>query len=363
MKVISIKFTLVLLLLGSILNCEKNPTSIVITLPQKTAYIPRDDFQLYLVDANGKNLQRLTDFEIGTIRPPREYPTELAWSPNRNIIAYSTVYRRRTVLEYDSSLIYTVDNNKKISKIVKLKGLIVKDLSFSPDAQKLLYTVSSSSYVLDGARICIANIDGSNQSFITPMPSHPESFLNDPCWSPDGSQIAFISYEDSIYYVSIVSASGGMITHLSSNSGWLGNLGWSPDGKKLVFYRENLNAHGIYTINADGTDLTRLSDGRTPEWSPDGSKIVFCTPWSGAQVCTIKADGSDYRQLTLGDAYYWEPTWFPNGENIAYVKNSRKLDIYTINISSSNEIRVTDIPWAAGGFMDYKISPAPVWEQ
>jgi TolB protein len=73
----------------------------------------------------------------------------------------------------------------------------------------------------------------------------------------------------------------------------------------------------IYTVNADGSNLTRLTDGMDPSWSPDGRQIAFSrwrTPWG---VYTINADGGNER-LLFGSNVARTPVWSPDGDRLAF---------------------------------------------
>jgi len=73
----------------------------------------------------------------------------------------------------------------------------------------------------------------------------------------------------------------------------------------------------IYTVNADGSDLMRLTDGMDPSWSPDGTQIAFSRwrpPWG---IYIIDADGSGERVLFSSNVAR-TPTWSPDGSQIAF---------------------------------------------
>jgi TolB protein len=73
----------------------------------------------------------------------------------------------------------------------------------------------------------------------------------------------------------------------------------------------------IYTVNADGTNLSRLTSGMDPSWSPDGRQIAFSrwtTPWG---IYTANADGSNERLLFSSDVAR-TPIWSPDGSQIAF---------------------------------------------
>jgi dipeptidyl aminopeptidase/acylaminoacyl peptidase len=73
----------------------------------------------------------------------------------------------------------------------------------------------------------------------------------------------------------------------------------------------------IYSVNADGSGLTLLTRGMDPSWSPDGSQIAFArwtTPWG---IYTMNADGSNERLLFSSNVAR-APVWSPDGSQIAF---------------------------------------------
>src|SRR5438093_272252 len=79
----------------------------------------------------------------------------------------------------------------------------------------------------------------------------------------------------------------------------------------------------VYAVDADGTGLTRLTtdpaDDFDPTWSPDGRQIAFRTTRDGNdEIYVMDADGSHQRNLTNDPADDWSPAWSPDGTRIAY---------------------------------------------
>jgi Tol biopolymer transport system component len=79
------------------------------------------------------------------------------------------------------------------------------------------------------------------------------------------------------------------------------------------------NFDDVWTIDADGTDLTRLTHSPGPDfdpsWSPDGTQIAFRSERSGEpEIWVMNADGTGQHRLTRG----LSPAWSPDGLRIAY---------------------------------------------
>jgi lysophospholipase L1-like esterase len=106
----------------------------------------------------------------------------------------------------------------------------------------------------------------------------------------------------------------------------------------------------IWTMNPDGSaqqNITRTPDihERDPAWSPDGTRIAFSTPSGGegepavvpSDIYVMNADGSGRRPLTASDASVGEPTWSPDGRQIAYTRGDfPQVQIYVMNAADGS---------------------------
>ncbi len=101
-----------------------------------------------------------------------------------------------------------------------------------------------------------------------PNPQRLTSGNNDfpHAWSPDGSEIAYISSASGNWDVWKVNMGGGTV-QLTSYAANDGAPGWSPDGGTIAFM-SNRDGWGIYLMNADGTNQRRIMElsDNNPEW-------------------------------------------------------------------------------------------------
>jgi uncharacterized protein (TIGR02145 family) len=176
--------------------------------------------------------------------------------------------------------------------------------------------------------IYIMNADGSNQQRLTSN-EFPDW---EPAWSPDGSQIVFVSNRDDNAEIFAMNADGSdqkRLTHNHTNE-WV--PAWSPDGKLIAFgsdrddpdpvdCRPDCN-YEIYVMALDdalhGVDTSwqRLTDNSArdshPAWSPDGTRLAFVSDRDGdKEIYVMNADGTDVQQLTDNDADDASPAWRP----------------------------------------------------
>jgi Tol biopolymer transport system component len=106
------------------------------------------------------------------------------------------------------------------------------------------------------------------------------------------------------------------------------------------------NHEDVWTINADGTDLTRLTHSPAfefdPSWSPDGTQIAYRSDRGDeSKIWVMNADGTGQRRLTAG----LSPAWSPDGSSIAYASpghdpNPPLSGISIMNADGSGQHRV-----------------------
>ena len=128
----------------------------------------------------------------------------------------------------------------------------------------------------------------------------------DPAYSPDGTQIAFVRQTDGGEFTLWKMRSDGTGAMLLTPSGVSArHPSWSPDGLEIAFDRASPTGTGrdIWAIGASGAGLHSIvahagSDAE-PAWSPEGFAIAFTTDrYGGSDIVTVKPDGTGLRRLT-----------------------------------------------------------------
>jgi Tol biopolymer transport system component len=98
-------------------------------------------------------------------------------------------------------------------------------------------------------------------------------------WSPDGTQIAFLSFRDSRTLIVRLTLETEEVHELDVGpTSW--TISWSPDSKQILFEGGKTN-YDLFALDVETDEVTQLTDTETneiaPAWSPDGSQIVFHT--------------------------------------------------------------------------------------
>jgi TolB protein len=129
---------------------------------------------------------------------------------------------------------------------------------------------------------------------------------------------------------------------------------FSPDGSQIAFVSNKDGSPRIYMMEvpAPGTSLKdvkailitkRNRESTAPCWSPDGTKLAYCAGVQGTrQIWVYDFNTREERQLTQGAGNKENPTWAPDSLHLAFNSSDKgACDLYLINLNQSDATRLT----------------------
>ena len=190
----------------------------------------------------------------------------------------------------------------------------------------------------------VADADGENaQSAL----ASPEPIIS-PAWSPNGSQLAYVSFESRkpvIYSHDVASGKRRLIANFrGSNSA----PAWSNDGRQIVATLSREGGSQLYVMDAAGGEPRRLTQSSSidtePAFSADGKSIYFVSDRGGApQIYRMPASGGNAERVTFSGNYNISPALSPDGKYLSYISRiGGAFKLQLMDLASGTATQITD---------------------
>ena len=248
------------------------------------------------------------------------------------------------------------------SQVTRALGLEL-DPALSPDGR----TVAYASGPIGQMHIYIRQLAGGGSIGLTE--GHPGDHRV-PHWSPDASQILYQA-DGSIYTVPTFGgtprrvADPSMVSSFTGfKTGYLDNPTWSPDGTQVAFVWQgshpDLSNQGrgtiIFAMEVSGARLRKLADvveAHSLRWSPDGTKLAYVSGASlfvfghGAlgnvdpsSIEILSVDGGEHVVVSPHEFLNLSPVWTATGEDLLFISDrGGSRDIYQVSLDGSGRPR------------------------
>lgn len=200
-------------------------------------------------------------------------------------------------------------------------------------------SVGKSQYSLE-----IADVDSSNPHSLL-VSSEP---IMSPAWSPDGRQIAYVTFENKRAQIFSVTVATGQRRLITDFPGINGAPAWSPDGRQLAVVLSKGGAAKIYSVDLATGAMKQMTFGGAidtePRYSPDGRSLLFTSGRGGApQIYRLSlADGAISR-VSYGGNYNARASYTPNQQKMVMLhREDRQFNIGVQDLGTGRVIPVTN---------------------
>ncbi len=224
-----------------------------------------------------------------------------------------------------------------------LAGISAEFVSYSSTSRSIAYVTYPEGILWR------ADLDGSNLIQLTHSPTYPKAV----CWSPDGSQIAFVDRtETGLDAVFLIASDGTGLPHrlMPEDRNAEIDPSWSPDGREVAFATSpNVGASArsdLRTFDRGTGKLAVLpaSDGLlVPRWSPDG-RFLAAMNLDAEKMKLLDLTTGKWSLLDTGPVAF--PEWSHDGHWIYYVRWTTDPAVLRIRVADGRREVVTKLSGA-----------------
>jgi TolB protein len=203
-------------------------------------------------------------------------------------------------------------------------------------------------YITKGAgRYTLRVADADGEGGQVPLTS-PDPIIS-PAWSPDGRELAYVSFEDRKPVVWVQDLQTGARRRVANFKGSNSAPAWSPDGSQLAVTLSREGGSQLFLINRDGSNPRRVTQSSAidtePAFAPDGKTLYFVSDRGGSpQIYRQPIGGGGAERVTFQGSYNVSPAISPDGRTMTFVQRNGggAFRVMTMDLSSGAMQTVSD---------------------
>lgn len=169
----------------------------------------------------------------------------------------------------------------------------------------------------------VSDYDGFNEITIHKA-SQP---LMSPSWSPDGTKIAFVSFENGPSAIMLQDTQTGNVRKIASFPRHNGAPAFSPDGSKIALALSQTGSLNLYVMDVGSGSVRQITNERSnstePAWFPDGQTLAYTSDKAGRpQIYSTTLGGGSGQRITFEGNQNQNARVSPDGKFMVYITSS-----------------------------------------
>lgn len=210
---------------------------------------------------------------------------------------------------------------------------------------KMLYVTESGNKKRRIYRLLLADIDGARERVLL-QSGQP---IVSPAWSPNGREIAYVSFESSRPAIYRQHLATGRREKLTAFKGLNGAPVFSPDGRRLALTLSKDGNPEVYVMDLASRSLRRVTSHYAIEteaaWTPDGNSLLFTSDRTGRpQIYKVTLGGGMVERVTFEGRNNARAQALPNGKGIVYVQQAGGLRVAVLDSATGRVSVISDGP-------------------
>ncbi len=286
--------------------------------------------ELFILDAQNGKITRAAGPFVNSF---------FCWSPDGKSIVYSQQHRAANGAVVND--LFLVDaSSLRIKRLTNHER--ASDPSFSPDGKQIVYAVHQGTR----SNLAVMNMETGERAIITDFPHWTEVFT--PCWSPKGDEIAFSIWDhQGNRDIACIRPDGTGLHWLTNDPIDDRYPAWSPDGRQLAFISYRNGSPNLFIMNAADRSVVQITDTPggvfNPTWLPDGDRLAIVAFEQRNTTQIVLVSGSPLsrlsRSLPAHELLPFHRFTHPDAATARQVSSATRIPWQQQNYRSVSEIR------------------------